>query len=255
MVTGSQSRVWSGPYNNPCHYQMSTQNLWLSQCTNDSGESTTCCRWTDQFKGTYGIYLKPRGPVRTRDWEPVIITLQETLMGGKGGAGPSSHHTRVEGPTEYVNNARWMCFMVTGTIFKNHHSEVGLTHKTKRPWHSENSQPLVYSILSCIRNCKNKTLRSHTDYAQKYPQTLQYTSKIGENRRLVTNEPVEFEKYPVEVHQDCRKLTDHFRGICIIFPNLMKENQRMSTSNQLDLQTLGSQPVIMPTNLPDHRCT
>ena len=27
---------------------------------------------------------------------------------------------------------------------------------------------------------------------------------IGENRQLVTNEPAEFEKYPVEV-QDCRK--------------------------------------------------
>ena len=32
---------------------------------------------------------------------------------------------------------------------------------------------------------------------------------IGENRQLVTDEPVEFEKQPVEV-QDCRKLTDHF---------------------------------------------
>ena len=26
----------------------------------------------------------------------------------------------------------------------------------------------------------------------------------------------------------------------------------MSTCNRLDLQTLGSQPVIMPQNLPDH---
>ena len=30
-----------------------------------------------------------------------------TLIGGKGGAGPSSLHTTLEGPTEYVN-ARWM---------------------------------------------------------------------------------------------------------------------------------------------------
>jgi hypothetical protein len=29
------------------------------------------------------------------------------LIGGKGGAGPSSLHTTLEGPTEYVN-ARWM---------------------------------------------------------------------------------------------------------------------------------------------------
>ena len=30
-----------------------------------------------------------------------------TLIGGKGGAGPSSLHTTLEGPPEYVN-ARWM---------------------------------------------------------------------------------------------------------------------------------------------------
>ena len=33
--------------------------------------------------------------------------------------------------------------------------------------------------------------------------------------------------------------------------NLIKENRRMSSCNRLDLQTLGSQP-IMPKNLPDH---
>ena len=40
---------------------------------------------------------------------------------------------------------------------------------------------------------------------------------IGENRQLVTGEPVEFEKYPVEI-QDCRKINDHFRGIYRIYP-------------------------------------
>ena len=35
---------------------------------------------------------------------------------------------------------------------------------------------------------------------------------IRENRQLVTDEAVEFEKYPVEVQDDCRKITDHFRG-------------------------------------------
>jgi hypothetical protein len=30
-----------------------------------------------------------------------------TLTSGKGGVGPSSFHTMLEGPTEYVN-ARWM---------------------------------------------------------------------------------------------------------------------------------------------------
>ena len=45
---------------------------------------------------------------------------------------------------------------------------------------------------------------------------------IGENRQLVTNELVEFEKYPVEVHQDCRKITNHFRGIYRICPQFKK---------------------------------
>ena len=66
---------------------------------------------------------------------------------------------------------------------------------------------------------------------------------IGENRQLVTDEPVEV--------QDCRKITGHFRGIYRIYPNLIKENPRISTCNRLDLQTLGSQP-IMSKNLPDH---
>ena len=52
--------------------------------------------------------------------------------------------------------------------------------------------------------------------------------------------------------QDCRKINDHLRGIYRIYSNLMKEkNRRMSTYNQLDWQTLGSQRVIMPKNLPD----
>ena len=41
----------------------------------------------------------------------------------------------------------------------------------------------------------------------------------------------------VEV-QDCRIIIDHFKGCYIIYPNLRKGNQRMSTCNQLHLQTL-----------------
>ena len=67
---------------------------------------------------------------------------------------------------------------------------------------------------------------------------------VGENQQLVTDEPVEI--------QDYRKITDCFKGIYKAYPNLIKENQRMSTCNRLDLQTLGSQLVIMPKNLPDH---
>ena len=35
-------------------------------------------------------------------------------------------------------------------------------------------------------------------------------------------------------------------------PQFNKESQRMSTCNRWDLQTLGSQPISMPKNLPDH---
>ena len=72
---------------------------------------------------------------------------------------------------------------------------------------------------------------------------------VRENRQLVTDEPVEFEKYPVEV-EDCRKITHQFGGIYRINPNLIKENRRISKCNRLDLQTLGSRPIV-PKNLPD----
>ena len=45
-----------------------------------------------------------------------------------------------------------------------------------------------------------------------------------ENRQLVTNEPVEV--------RDCRKITDHFRRIYRIYPNLIKENRRMRTCHR-----------------------
>ena len=51
---------------------------------------------------------------------------------------------------------------------------------------------------------------------------------IGENRQLVTNDPVGVE--------DCRKFADHSRWIHRIYPNLLKENRRMWTCNRLDLQ-------------------
>ena len=45
-----------------------------------------------------------------------------------------------------------------------------------------------------------------------------------ENRRLVTDEPVEFEKLPVEVG-DFMKLTYHFRGIYKIYLKWMKASK------------------------------
>ena len=43
---------------------------------------------------------------------------------------------------------------------------------------------------------------------------------IGENRQLVTDELVGFEKFAVEV-QDFRRITDHFQGIYGIYLRLM----------------------------------
>ena len=49
-------------------------------------------------------------------------------------------------------------------------------------------------------------------------------SMIRENPQLViTDEPAEFEEYPVEV-QDCRKINHHFRGIYGIFLEFNIEN-------------------------------
>ena len=59
---------------------------------------------------------------------------------------------------------------------------------------------------------------------------------IRESRQLVTDEPVDV--------QDCMKITNDFRGIYRIYPNLMKENRGISRCNQLNLQTLVSQPVM-----------
>ena len=61
----------------------------------------------------------------------------------------------------------------------------------------------------------------------------------GENRRLVADEPVEFEKELVGV-QDFKRITYHFRGIYKIYLKQRKQNRKMSTCNQLDLESLGS---------------
>jgi hypothetical protein len=87
-----------------------------------------------------------------------------TLIGGQGAVGPSSLHTTLEGPTEYVN-ARWMhakvymdsymasngsCSMVTWTISKPT-SRRYAEHKTGKPWYTE-----ISSIdLSCFIMCED----------------------------------------------------------------------------------------------------
>ena len=92
-----------------------------------------------------------------------------TLIGRKGGAGPSSLlHATFEGPTECVN-ARWMWslhgflqgierIMFHGCLDYFHKPALGdrPNTKTRRPRHSKRPQPLVYSILSCVRTSMNR---------------------------------------------------------------------------------------------------
>ena len=59
----------------------------------------------------------------------------------------------------------------------------------------------------------------------------------GENRLLVTNEPVEFEKEPVEV-KNSKKITDHFRGICKMYLKLLRRSRKITPCNRLDLEPL-----------------
>ena len=75
-----------------------------------------------------------------------------------------------------------------------------------------------------------------------------FTSLLGKNRRLVTDEPVQFEEEPVEV-QDFRRITNHFRGIYGIYLKCIKQNWKMSTCNRLDVESLQSWPT-MPKNFP-----
>ena len=70
----------------------------------------------------------------------------------------------------------------------------------------------------------------------------------GENRMVVTDEPDEFEEWPVGV-EDLKKLTHHFRGIYRIYRKLVKTNQKITTCNLLDLQTSRFWPIVLK-NLP-----
>ena len=113
-----------------------------------------------------------------------------TLIGGIGGAGPSSLPTTLEGPMEYVNG-RWMnslhirtptrhrmdhVFMVTRAIFQRPSLGGGPQHETGRPWHTERSQPLVYFTLSCVRTRMNKD--SLKRYMVEGPVTYNFTLPV-----------------------------------------------------------------------------
>ena len=86
------------------------------------------------------------------------------LIGGKGGAGPSSVHTTLEG-TNGVSECKmdvksaWILTWHKWVMFHgylDYFQKPSLggrpnVHETKRPWHSEHSQMWLYLILSCVR--------------------------------------------------------------------------------------------------------
>jgi hypothetical protein len=60
--------------------------------------------WRIKLDKFYYTHLRATSYTRLRACDHYTSS---TLIGGKGGAGPSSLHTMLEGPTEYMN-ARWV---------------------------------------------------------------------------------------------------------------------------------------------------
>jgi hypothetical protein len=74
---------------------------------------------------------------------------------------------------------------------------------------------------------------------------------IGENRQFVTDEPVSLRNNRVKIETGGKSPIVLKEFIEEYTPLTIKENRRMTTCNQLDLQTLGSQ-LTMPEHLPHH---
>ena len=73
----------------------------------------------------------------------------------------------------------------------------------------------------------------------------------GKNRRLVTDEPIEFEKLVFEVG-DFNSITNHFKGICKIYLKWIKKNLKMSTCNWLILESVVLILTAYAQKLPGH---
>jgi hypothetical protein len=86
--------------------------------------------------------INVRATSHTRLKARVHYTLG-TFIGGKSGAGPSSLHITLEGPTEYVttrwmkrvygflHGIKWIVLLVTWILFQNHLLGVGLIQNRK----------------------------------------------------------------------------------------------------------------------------
>jgi hypothetical protein len=79
--------------------RLSERCQYVTNWTWNTMISTDCVQ-----KSSRTLLLRGRLNTRLRAHDHYTAS---TLIGGKGGAGPSSFHATLEGPTEYVN-ARWM---------------------------------------------------------------------------------------------------------------------------------------------------
>ena len=75
-----------------------------------------------------------------------------------------------------------------------------------------------------------------------------FTTLLGKNRQFVTDEPIEFKKNQLEF-KGSKKLPINLEDSIEYTSNEWKQNRKMSTSNRLDLESLGSWPT-MPKNFP-----
>jgi hypothetical protein len=116
----------------------------------------------------------------------------------------------------------------------------------------------IPALIQVTTELKTSNFWSCEVFSKKIPQGFGERESMSRENWLLefTDEPIEFERWPVEVEVDFRKITNHLKGIYRIYLKYIKKNHKkhhkMSTRcNQLDLETLGSQP-IMPRNLPGH---
>ena len=70
-----------------------------------------CCLFFSTRKefGWFPLLVALVGSLHTRDWEPVTSTLRALSLVGKAEPGPSSIHTTLEGPTEYICKCKIGC--------------------------------------------------------------------------------------------------------------------------------------------------
>jgi len=112
-------------------------------------------------------------------------------------------------------------------------------------WHQQQIQLLTWFWK--IVSHPTKTLTSLLQVLLDFPACLVYLgmpcfklhtdfgAMNGEIRLLVTDEPIEFEKWPV---QEFRHFSDQFRGICGLYLKISKKNRTKTTwHNWLDFET------------------